>query len=167
MLGLGAAPPRDRVGHYAAPSLFVAGVGKCGTNALSEHLALHPQVAKVHRELAWDPRETPPADLVAGRHILPSDTRSVWVAKHPKYALATDVAGLARRLRSAYPSARLGLALCDPLTLPWRRFLFLLSSALTLHGRGTRGDQTRYRNCRTRLCSQVASSLCMRVRRRR
>ena len=30
----------DAVGEYCAPSLFVAGVGKCGTNSLSEHLAL-------------------------------------------------------------------------------------------------------------------------------
>ena len=120
---------------FCAPSLFIAGVGKCGTNALSEHLGLHPHVARQNRELSWDPRETPSAMLAANRHILAVDSvRPIWIAKHPKYALASDVPALARRLKLAYPHAKLAVALCDPLALPWRRFLFLLSSAVGRHG---------------------------------
>ena len=131
----------DLVGSFCAPSLFIAGIGKCGTNALSEHLALHPSVAKISRELEWDPKETPPAALVTHRRVKPTDSRHVWIAKHPKYATA-DVPALAQRLRAAYPSAKLAIALCDPLALPWRRFLFLLSTAVNRHGTGAGKPET-------------------------
>ena len=118
-----------------APSLFVAGVGKCGTNALAEHLAHHPSVRSMSRELAWDPKDTPPTALVRAKMVFPNESK-VWIAKHPKYA-TYDVSSLASRLRSAYPKARVALALCNPALLPWRRFLFLLTSALTRHGTST------------------------------
>ena len=134
---------------FCAPSLFVAGVGKCGTNALSEYLGMHPRVARINKELAWDPNETPPAKLVRERRATPRDVRAVWVAKHPKYSvmrpgaqLPTSIAMLASRLRAAYPHSRLALTLCEPSSLPWRRFLFLLTSALTLHGTGAGSHAT-------------------------
>ena len=134
----------DVVGRFCAPALFIAGVGKCGTNALSEHLAQHPRVARHHRELPWDPRDTSPQALVAHRRVMPDSARPVWVAKHPKYAMMrpTDIPALARRLRTAYPHARLALTLCDPVRLPWRRFLFLLTTALTRHGVGAGRSET-------------------------
>ena len=127
-----------------APSLFIAGLGKCGTNALAEHLAKHPRVRGMSREVAWDPRETPPKALVRHRPVRPNETRNVWVAKHPKYAIDKDVPALASRLRAAYPSAKVALTLCDPVRLPWRRFLYLLTSSLTRHGAGA-GDAATYR----------------------
>ena len=153
----------DRVGDYCAPSLYIAGVGKCGTNALSEHLALHPRVARLNREVPWDPRDTPPHKLVAVRHVKPADGRT-WVAKHPKYALVTDVTAVARRLRSAYPSARLALTLCDPLTLPWRRFRFLLTTAVTRNGKGAgQVDTLRALAAELRALNSSVSELFLRV----
>ena len=128
-----------------APSLFIVGVGKCGTNALAEHLAEHPHVRGMNREVAWDPLETPPKSLVRLRNVQPNDTRHTWAAKHPKYAFTADVEGLAMRLRASYPSAKIALTLCDPIRLPWRRFLFLLTSALTRRGSGA-GDAATYRS---------------------
>ena len=120
-----------------------------GTNALAEHIGMHPRVARLNKELAWDPNETPPSKLVRERRVMPNDTRAVWVAKHPKYSvmrpgaqISATVASLASRLRTAYPHSRLALTLCDPSSLPWRRFLFLLTSALTLHGTGAGSQAT-------------------------
>ena len=141
---MGASLPCDRVRvrdfrgagaqTLCAPALFIAGIGKCGTNALADHLARHPRVATFHREVTFDPLETPPTALVRFKPTAPNSSR-LWIAKHPKYGSA-DVASLARRLRAAYPNARVALALCNPALLPWRRFLFLLTSALTQHGSG-------------------------------
>ena len=121
--------------ELCAPSLFIAGVGKCGTNALAEHLGRHPRVKAMSREVAWDPLETRPTTLVRLKPTYPNETRRVWIVKHPKYTSVTvDIGALASRLRASYPYARVALTLCDPTRLPWRRFLFLLTSATTRHG---------------------------------
>lgn len=125
-----------------APALFIAGVGKCGTNSLAEHLSRHPQLIGMSHELPWDPLETPPQRMVRYRHVLPNSSKS-WLVKHPKYSFA-QVGPLARRLREAYPSARVALTLCDPAKLTWRRFAYAVSQSLTLHGSGA-GEPSTFR----------------------
>ena len=105
----------DGARQLCGPALLVPGLGKCGTNALSFYLGLHPWVRTTNvSEVMFDPREVAPAEFVR-RHnpgVAPGD-RLVWIAKHPGLE-NRHASVLARRVRRAYPSAAVALALCDP-----------------------------------------------------
>ena len=90
----------DGARQLCGPALLVPGLGKCGTNALSFYLGLHPWVRTTNvSEVMFDPREVAPAEFVR-RHnpgVAPGD-RLVWIAKHPGLE-KRHASVLARRVR--------------------------------------------------------------------
>lgn len=117
------------------PALLIPGLGKCGTNAIANYLALHPRVKLTNQsEVMFDPRDVP-VDALVRQHnpgVGPDDPY-VWVMKHPGLE-NRHASVLARRLRQAYPSASVALALCDPAQRAFRFFIYFLEHELRLHG---------------------------------
>ena len=117
------------------PALLVPGLGKCGTNALANYLALHPRVRLTNQsEVLFDPRDANATELVV-RHnpgVTPGSGLA-WIVKHPGLE-NRHASVLARRLRRAYPSASVALALCDPVQRAFRFFIYFLEYELRRHG---------------------------------
>jgi hypothetical protein len=117
------------------PRLLIPGLGKCGTNAIANYLALHPRVRLTNQsEVMFDPRDVPVSELVT-RHnpdVTPEDAY-VWIMKHPGLE-NRHASVLARRVRRAFPSASVALALCDPAQRAFRFFIYFLEHELRQHG---------------------------------
>jgi len=135
-----AAPkPCDRVWNgtrtVCGPQLLIPGLGKCGTNAIANYLALHPRVRLTNQsEVMFDPRDVSVSELVA-RHnpdVTP-ENEYVWIMKHPGLE-NRHASVLARRVRRAFPSASVALALCDPAQRAFRFFIYFLEHELRQHG---------------------------------
>lgn len=107
-------------GRMCGPAAFIAGFGKCGTNAFMAFTQLHPHVKwPTESEIDFDPQVILPVELIR-RHspgVLPSDP-NVWMIKHP--ALAIRGGPLAKRLLAHYPLSALFMVACDPTLLPFR-----------------------------------------------
>lgn len=123
------------------PALIVPAWAKCGTNAFKEYTALHPLVKWPEQsEVMFDPAMMSPYEFVAKYNpgVTPSDPH-VWMAKGNFAMLDGSVADplqTALALRRAFPSARIVLTLCDPITLPFRWYRHTVERALVLRASG-------------------------------
>ena len=122
--------------ELCGPALLVPGLGKCGTNALTKYLELHPRVRNTNdSEAMFDPRDVSPTAFVQKHNpgVLPGDPL-VWIAKHPglenRYA---DVLG--RRLRRHFPSSSVALSLCNPMQRAFRFFIYFMEYELKQNGK--------------------------------
>ena len=134
------AKPCDRFWNgtheLCGPALLIPGLGKCGTNALSKYLELHPRVRNTNdSEAMFDPRDVSPTAFVRMHNpgVTPRDP-FVWIAKHP--GLENRLADvLARRLRTHFPSASVALALCNPSQRAFRFFVYFMENELRQNGK--------------------------------
>ena len=122
--------------ELCGPALLIPGLGKCGTNALKDYLALHPRVRETNAsEAMFDPRDISPSKFVSMHNpgVTPDDP-FVWIAKHPGLENRhADV--LARRLRRHYPSSVVALSLCNPLQRAFRFFVHFMDQELRQNGK--------------------------------
>lgn len=134
------AKPCDRFWNgtheLCGPALLVPGLGKCGTNALTKYLELHPRVRNTNdSEAMFDPRDVSPTAFVQKHNpgVLPGDPL-VWIAKHPGLENRhADV--LARRLRRHFPSSSVALSLCNPMQRAFRFFIYFMEYELKQNGK--------------------------------
>lgn len=134
------AKPCDRFWNgtheLCGPALLVPGLGKCGTNALTKYLELHPRVRNTNdSEAMFDPRDVSPTAFVRQHNpgVLPGDPL-VWVAKHPGLENRhADVLG--RRLLRHFPSSSVTLSLCNPMQRAFRFFIYFMEYELKQNGK--------------------------------
>ena len=134
------AKPCDRFWNgtheLCGPALLVPGLGKCGTNALTKYLELHPRVRNTNdSEAMFDPRDVSPTAFVRQHNpgVLPGDPL-VWIAKHPGLENRhADVLG--RRLRRHFPSSSITLSLCNPMQRAFRFFIYFMEYELKQNGK--------------------------------
>jgi hypothetical protein len=140
-----ASKPCDRFWNgtheLCGPALLIPGLGKCGTNALTKYLQMHPRVRNTdffnpnNSEAMFDPRDVSPTAFVRMHNpdVTPNDPL-VWIAKHP--GLENRNADLlARRLRRHFPSSAIALSLCNPMQRAFRFFVHFMDQELRLHGK--------------------------------
>ena len=124
------------------PSLFIVGLGKCGTNAFAAYLMRHPLVRLTKQsEVQFDPALVEPEEFVAlhGGNSTAAD-EYVLVAKSnlDPYQDPVALVQFAQRLRLAYPEAAVGLTLCDPMWHPWRWFRHYVTAGFVCARNGSR-----------------------------
>eukprot|EP00928_Gymnodinium_smaydae_P075229 TRINITY_DN58230_c0_g1_i1.p1 TRINITY_DN58230_c0_g1~~TRINITY_DN58230_c0_g1_i1.p1 ORF type:complete len:359 (-),score=38.06 TRINITY_DN58230_c0_g1_i1:74-1150(-) len=110
--------------RVCGPSVFILGVGKCGTNGLKSYMAAHPQIKFTKEsEVRWLlQNKTFSVSTILDHNpgVMPEDTFQ-WVIKHPGAFKVMDE-NVARQVLQTFPSAKIFMTICDPSTLNFRWF---------------------------------------------